>query len=226
MGRQEWQAMMQGSQNSWKIPMLSSDVSWIDLQKSNTDMQFGKWQEYLLKISCAVFKISPEEIGYNLSSGGKSIFQGSQEEQLTHSQNRGLKPLLRKKARVINNIINSNPEWSDFEFVFSGLGVESEKEEVELDIKKMQYMTVDEIRLKNGLEALGGVEGSVISNPNVTQNLQMDLQKQSQENMMTDAGGAPSSDSFIDGLLGENGSVTDSSAESTSVNSANNDFTK
>jgi hypothetical protein len=224
--RQEWQAMMQGSSNSWKIPMLSSDVSWIDLQKSNTDMQFGKWQEYLLKISCAVFKISPEEIGYNLSSGGKSIFQGSQEEQLTHSQNRGLKPILRKKARVINNIIQSNPDWTDFELVFSGLGVESEKEEVDLDIKKMQYMTVDEIRLKNGLEALGGVEGSVISNPNVTQNLQMDLQKQSQESLMTDTEGAASSDAFIDGLLGENGSVTDSSAESTSANSANNDFTK
>jgi len=43
--------------------------------------------------------------------------------------------------------------------------------------------------------------------------------------MMPNEEGAQS-DSFIDGLLGENGSVTDSSAESTSANSANNDFTK
>jgi len=196
------------------------------LQKNNTDMQFSHWQEYLLKISCAVFKISPEEIGFSLASGSsRPLFEGSAEDRLTHSQNRGLKPLLRRKQAVLNKIIQSHPEWADFEFVFSGLGVESEKEEVELDVKKMQYMTVDEIRIKNGLPALGGTEGSVLSNPNVTQNLQMDMQKEQME-MTMGTGGDPESDAFIDGLLGEGGSTTDSQPTSTSANGTTNNVTK
>ena len=225
--RQEWTSMMQGAENSWKIPMLNGEVEWVDLQKNNTDMQFGHWQEYLLKISCAVFKISPEEIGFSLSSGSsRPLFEGSAEDRLTHSQNRGLKPLLRRKQAVINKIIQSHPEWKEFEFVFSGLGVESEKEEVELDIKKLQYMQIDEIRIKNGLPALGGVEGAVLSNPNVTQNLQMELQKEQQAAMVGESGGDPESDNFIDGLLGEGGSTTDSNPSSTSANGTANNVQK
>ena len=141
-------------------------------------------------------------------------------------QNRGLKPLLRRKQAVINKIIQSHPEWKEFEFVFSGLGVESEKEEVELDIKKLQYMQIDEIRIKNGLPALGGVEGAVLSNPNVTQNLQMELQKEQQAAMVGESGGDPESDNFIDGLLGEGGSTTDSNPSSTSANGTANNVQK
>ena len=39
--------------------------SFIDMQKSNTDMQFSHWNEYLVKVACAVFKLDPSDIGFS-----------------------------------------------------------------------------------------------------------------------------------------------------------------
>jgi len=64
--RQQWLAMVAGVSNAWKVPMVEGDVEWIDMQKGNKDMEFSLWQEYLIKVSCAVFKIAPEEIGFTM----------------------------------------------------------------------------------------------------------------------------------------------------------------
>ncbi len=148
--RQSWQAMVAGVQNAHKVPVLESDnMNWIDLQKSNTDMQFQIWQEYLIKIACAIYKIAPDEIGFNISgsSGGSSpMFEGGNEARLKFSKDKGLRPLLKSIESWINKFI-VNPIDSDFEFAFVGLDVDSEKEEVELLNKKVQHgMGVKEYR--------------------------------------------------------------------------------
>jgi len=137
--RQSWQAMVAGVNNAWKIPVIESDkMDWIDLQKSNTDMQFSVWQEYLIKIACAIFKIAPEEIGFNLgnASGGGSMFESSNESRLKYSRDKGLRPLLKQIEFWINKFIIS-PIDTDFEFNFVGLDTETEEKEVELLNKKV-----------------------------------------------------------------------------------------
>ena len=95
--KQQWQSMISGVMQSWKTPVVEADVDWIDLQKNNKDMEYSKWTEYLIKISCAVYSIDPSEIGWDISrsSGSGGLFEGSQEQRLQHSKDKGLYPLLR-----------------------------------------------------------------------------------------------------------------------------------
>jgi hypothetical protein len=138
--RQSWSAMVAGVNNAWKVPVIESDkMDWIDLQKSNADMQFAAWQEYLIKISCAMYKIAPEEIGFNLGNGtgGNAMFEGSNEARLKYSRDKGLRPLLKNIEFWVNKFL-VNPLDSDFEFAFVGLDTETEEKEVELLVKKVQ----------------------------------------------------------------------------------------
>lgn len=51
--RRQWGAMVSGIENSWKMPVLQSEgIEFIDMHKGNEEMGFGKWLEYLIKISC------------------------------------------------------------------------------------------------------------------------------------------------------------------------------
>lgn len=136
--KQQWLSMVSGVMNAWKVPIIESDkMEWVDLQKSNTDMQFGTWQEYLIKVACAVYKISPEEIGFasGASGGNSAMFEGSNTEaRLKYSRDKGLRPLLKSIQFWINKyIVNAcNPE---FEFVFVGLDAETKADELDFDIK-------------------------------------------------------------------------------------------
>lgn len=157
--RQQWQSMVAGVMNSWKVPIIESEkMEWIDLQTKNTDMQFAQWQEYLLKVVCAVYKISPEELGFAVSSGGASGGGGlgdgggsGNDSKVKFSIDKGLKPLMKNIEFWINKwIINALDD--EFEFAFVGLDIESEKDLVELNIKRAStYMGLKEARIKDGL---------------------------------------------------------------------------
>lgn len=139
--KQQWVSMVSGVMNAWKVPVIESDkMEWVDLQKSNNDMQFGAWQEYLIKVSCAVYKISPEEIGFasGAGGGGSSMFEGSNtESRLKYSRDKGLRPLLKNLQFWINKYI-VNALNKDFEFVFAGIDTDSRKDELELDVKMVE----------------------------------------------------------------------------------------
>lgn len=181
--RQEWISMVSGVQNAWKVPILESDkMEYIDLQKNNTDMQFSQWQEYLIKISCAMFKIAPEEVGFNLgnANGNSALFEGGNEAKLKYSRDKGLKPLLNSIEFWINKWI-IQPIDPNFEFKFAGIDIDSEEKEVELDIKKVgSFMGYKEARKKHNLpEELD--EGDFILNPQFTQMLQSQMMSEQQE---------------------------------------------
>ncbi|MBJ7435229.1 MAG: phage portal protein, partial [Acinetobacter sp.] len=184
--RQQWATQTAGVNNSHRLPVMSGagieDMQWIDLQKSNRDMEFGNWQEYLLKIHCAIYKISPEEIGFSTKAGGgggSSLFESSKEAQLKYSQDKGLRPLLTFIQKNINKYL-IRPEYPDFEFVFVGLDSENEKDEMELDMKRGgSFMTVKELRRKHGLPD-EIEEGDFINSSTYLQWLGMQQQQQQQ----------------------------------------------
>lgn len=139
--RQSWQSMVAGVENAWKIPVMESDtMDWIDLQAKNTDMQFAQWQEYLIKVACAIFKIAPEEVGFNLGNAGSggSLFGSDSETKLEYSRDKGLKPLLKSIETWINKYLVSRLS-DDFEFIFVGIDSDSEEKEVDLLNKKVQH---------------------------------------------------------------------------------------
>lgn len=166
--RQQWAGMVAGVQNAWRTPVMEADkMEWIDLQKNNRDMEFGKWQEYLIKIACASYKIDPSEIGFPMSgsSESKPMFEGNNEARLKYSKDKGLSPLLKMIEHKINKYI-VNALHQDYEFKFVGLNPESEQEIVDLDIKKAgTFMSLKEIRRKYNLPDMPEDEDDIILNP-------------------------------------------------------------
>lgn len=179
--RQEWLSMVTGVQQSWKTPIVDADIDWIDLQKNNRDMEYSSWSEYLIKISCAVFAIDPNEIGFNISSGQGSAptFEGNNEQKIKHSKDKGLYPLLKFIQRKLNKFIVSQID-PDYEFHFVGLNGLTIQEELDVEIKKLSnFQTVNEIRSKYGLAPIAS--GDLILNPTYAQQLAMQAQQAANE---------------------------------------------
>lgn len=185
--KQQWQAMISGVMNSWKTPVVEADVDWIDLQKSNRDMEYNAWMEYLIKQSCAIYCIDPTEIGWDISrgSGNSGLFEGSQAERLQNSKDKGLYPMLKFIQRKINKYI-IEPLNPDFEFVFIGLDGMTVSEELEMDIKKVSnFQTINEIRAKWSLPELEDTKaGDIIANSMFFQAWNAEQQQANQQNMM------------------------------------------
>lgn len=185
--KQQWQSMITGVMQSWKTPVIEADVDWIDLQKNNRDMEYSSWIEYLIKIACAVYSIDPSEIGWDISrsNGNGGLFEGSQEQRLKHSKDKGLYPLLKFSQRKLNKYIieQINP---DYELVFVGLNGLTIEEELKMDIDKVNsFMTVNEAREKYEMKPLEG--GDAPNNSAFLQNKNAQAMAQQQAAM----GGAP-----------------------------------
>lgn len=185
--KQQWQSMITGVMQSWKTPVIEADVDWIDLQKNNRDMEYSSWIEYLIKIACAVYSIDPSEIGWDISrsNGNAGLFEGSQEQRLKHSKDKGLYPLLKFLQRKLNKYIveQINP---DYELVFVGLNGLTIEEELKMDIDKVNsFMTVNEAREKYEMKPLEG--GDAPNNSAFLQNKNAQAMAQQQAAM----GGAP-----------------------------------
>lgn len=165
--RSQWMASMLGAENAHKTPVLNGEgMEYIDLQKTNREMEYAKYQEYLIKVVCAIFKMDPSEIGFPMqgsSSGGGGLFEGSQEHKLSFSKDKGLKPILKFIQAKLNKWVVSqlNPE---FELVFVGLDSDSPEKEQDMDIKAIQnYETFNEVRARRDLPPIEG--GDIIGNP-------------------------------------------------------------
>ena len=183
--KQQWQAMISGVMQSWKTPVVEADVDWIDLQKSNRDMEYNSWMEYLIKLACAIYNIDPTEIGWDISrsQGNSGLFESSNKERLQHSKDKGLYPILKFIQRKINKYIveQINP---DFEFVFMGLNGMTIQEELDMDVKKLNsFATVNEIREKWDMPKLDDI-GDVIENSIVWQAISQKKQEEAQQQQM------------------------------------------
>lgn len=135
--RQDWKQTMSSVYNSHRIPVIQGiDLEWVDLQQSNRDMEFTEWIKFLLVVACAVYRIDPSELGFQFQDAARVFGQDGQKERLQHSQEKGLTPLLIFYQNVINKYIISEID-DRFEFFFTGIEVENEDAQVDLDKKKL-----------------------------------------------------------------------------------------
>lgn len=214
--KQAWRAMVAGVHNAWTTPILESDMEWIDLQGKNRDMEFTQWQEYLIKLSCALYTIDPTEIGFpsGNSTGSSPMFEGNNEARLKYSRDKGLKPLLKFLEAQINKYIvrQIHPEFV-FEFVgFDSITEEEHRKKLMDEISN--WKTINEIRKAENLEPIKG--GDIILNPTFTG-------YQQQQSMMAQQEGMEGEE-FDDGaeFVGGNNEYFDSDSEF--VGSGENQF--
>lgn len=168
--RQQWQAQMAGVNNAHKTPIINADkMDYISTHVPNKDMEFSKFQEFLIKIGCAQYLIDPSEIGFSMngaSDSSKGMGGDNTKEKLDYSKDKGLKPLLKSLQYWLNKYIvwQIDPE---FELRFTGIDDEEDKnQELDADIKLVSnLMTLDEVRAKRNLDAMPNGAGEVILNP-------------------------------------------------------------
>lgn len=189
--KQAWQSMMSGVTNSHKTPILEGDVDWVDLQHTNRDMEFSNWQEYLIKLACAIYRIDPAEINFPLSGGAeqRAMFEGNNEARLKHSKDKGLYPSLKMYQRKLNKFL-IGPLDPSYELVFVGMDGIEIGEELDQDIKMVgNFMTVDEVRMRRGLKPLGAENGgNLILNATWMQNKNAQMMQEQQQQQMEQGG--------------------------------------
>ncbi len=181
--KREWKANIEGVANSHKLPVMQSEngIEWVDMSKTNQEMEFGKWMEYLIKITCAVFLIDPAEINFDLHGGVSQtpLFESSNEYKLKASRDRGLRPMLRFIAKMINENIIAK---IDDHFVFDFIGLDELSEQEKHELRKEQvttYYTLNEVRRA---EDLPDVEhGDMVMSPTYLQAMQISDQKEQLE---------------------------------------------
>jgi len=184
--KQQFAAQAMGLNAAHRLLMMETDeMQFIDLLKTNRDMEFGAWQEFLIKMACAVFKIAPEEMGWkvgNSSGSSDGLGQDGTKAKLQFSKDKGLKPLLTAIQFWINKWI-VEPIDEKFEFVFSGIDSQDADKELESVIKSVgSFMGYREARVKMGLPP-DFEEGDFPLNNVYIQKLSADMySQQSQEN--------------------------------------------
>ncbi len=178
--RGQWQATMSGVRNSHKMLIVDAEkMDFISTQQSNKDMEYSKYQEFLIKVGCAVYKIDPAEIGFPLSgnSEGGAMFEGNNEARLLYSKDKGLRPSLRSYQNWLNKYLIGPKSQDRYELVFVGLDQQTlEKENQAAQVAVTNWSTLNEIRRLKGLKDIKG--GDIILNPIF---FQMMMQQQQQE---------------------------------------------
>lgn len=196
--RRDWNAMISGADQNGKTLILDAEaVEYVNMQISNKDMEYGMFYELMVRLACAIFTISPEEIGFTLKgSGGKGGInigdKGGSNEEKDYSKDKGLKPLLVAYEGWINEAIIDPKTNGVYKFRFAGLEVESAKEEEErLIAAAAVYLTPDEIRAGKKMKPLPDGVGKYPLNPVIAQMLmgkqQAEQEQQAQDQEAQDA---------------------------------------
>lgn len=116
---------------------------------NNRDMQFMEYQLWLAKLCCAIYGMSPEDIGLTDTTGSKSV----SEVQLEISHDKGYSSLL----RFIEELFNENIIWRDFgydDLEFAFIATDSIKPDAQFEMfdKALRNgtMTLNEVREEIG----------------------------------------------------------------------------
>lgn len=187
--RRQWTAQVSGVMNMHKIPMINADkLDFITTGQNNKDMEFSKFQEFLIKITCAVYKIDPAEVGFPMQGGTESSGlggDGGTKEKLKYSKSKGLKPLLRKLEKWFNKYLVSQLD-PGYELKFVGIDDDDDEElELERDIKAVSnFMTLNEVRAKRNLPPVEN--GDIVLNPTYLQAVGMAQQGAQESNDAVD----------------------------------------
>lgn len=165
--RMQWQATMAGVRNSHKTLIVEAEkMDWVTTQQSNKDMEYSKYQEFLIKVACAVYKIDPAEINFPMSgsSDSRAMFEGNNEARLLYSKDKGLRPTLRAYQSWINKYIIGPKSDNKYEFAFVGIDSMSlEKENQAAQTAITNWATLNEIRRSKGMKDIKG--GDIVLNP-------------------------------------------------------------
>lgn len=168
--KREFYANLSGPAQAKRTPIIQLDpesqeeIESVNLGATAEEMGYKDWLGYLTKVACSVYQIDPAELGFVFGTEGQTgaLTQQGPGARIQASKDKGLYPLLRSVQNWINRHIIHQVN-DKYELRFMGLDAETEKDALTSDIQRVSnYMTINEIRAKHGLEEIEG--GDVILN--------------------------------------------------------------
>lgn len=175
--RRHWYAMLSGVENAFVTPISNAKegIEFVSMQQTNNDMQMQQWNEIMTRAACAVFSISPEEIGFGMGQMGvtSSLSTPTNTDKIVEGRERGLIPLLSHFAANLNlHVVNRIDE--DFYIDFCGLaGLTREQQTQQAQAQVRNFRTVNEVRADDDLPPLPKDTGDIILDPIYLQNRSM-----------------------------------------------------
>jgi len=128
--------------------------------KKPDDMAFEQFNDWLMKITCALFEVNPIDLGFNPKSGlgGKGFVDGLQQG----SYDKGLLPLALFIEEMFTKIIQEEFGYTQLKFNFPTLKEKDAKGQAEINqiLINSGQRTIDELRTDDGLDPLPDGVGS------------------------------------------------------------------
>lgn len=136
----------------------SKGAKWVPFRATNRDMQFLEWQIYLVRKIAVVFGVTPQDLGVTFD-----VNRSTSEIQLQVSEDRGLRPLM----SLIQDYLTEELVWDQafggpdnnlaFRFTALNLKETTAKSNInKLALAGVPWKTVNEARVEDGREPLGG----------------------------------------------------------------------
>jgi hypothetical protein len=141
-------------------------AKFIPFRASNREMQYREWLDYLVRKICAVYLISPQDIGLSFNINRS---EGEVQQELTEDQ--GLRPLL----ALVQDYFTREIVWdksfggsqNNLAFRFTRLNIKESMSKANINklaLAGMPYKTVNEARQDEGRPPLGDINDP--ENPN------------------------------------------------------------
>lgn len=126
------------------------------------DMKYKEFQEWLMKKTCMLFEIQPQELGFT-----ESVNKSTGEVQQSIGLNAGLVPLAHFFEEIFTDVIQDDLGFENLRFKYTGLDVTDEKRDAEVAEIKLRsgQTTVDEVRRGRGEDPLGVDKPFVLGTP-------------------------------------------------------------
>lgn len=135
----------------------TKNAKFIPFRNSNRDMQFLEWQIYLVRKICAVFGLSPQDLGVTFD-----VNRSNSEVQQENTDDRGIRPLLALLQDYFTREVVWDPSFggpdNNLAFRFTKLNLRetlNQARVMEITLAKMPWRAVNEVRKEQGLEPWG-----------------------------------------------------------------------
>lgn len=126
--------------------------------KKPNDMAFEQFNDWLMKITCALFEVTPMEIGFNPKSGLGGT--GYSEQQGETAKNKGILPMANFIEEIFTHVIQEEMGYKHLQFEYTGLLEKDEKDIAETNeiLIRSGQRTVNELRTDEGLDPIAGMD--------------------------------------------------------------------
>lgn len=146
--QRQLQAIMMGDYT--QVPILSGGkFTWIDFKGKRRDMQFKELAEFVARKICAVYQVSPQDVG---------ILEGSNkataEVMASLTKAKGLEPLMATISKGFDGVIEEFRKEKDVKLWFKEDDLEKERNWWNIIQGQLNtgFRTINEARMEKGLE--------------------------------------------------------------------------